>query len=113
GTQKRCFCDVRDAVRALIGLADCPGAVGGIYNVGGTEETSILALAGRIRDLARSRSEIALVPYEKVYGAGFEDVPRRVPDISRIGRLLGWRPEMRLDETLAAAIEAGKDDAGR
>ncbi len=112
GSQRRCFCDVRDAIRALIGMAESPAAAGGIYNVGGTEEISILELAGRIKELARSRSDIALIPYAEVYGEAFEDVPRRVPDISRIGRLLGWRPEIPLDETLAATVEFERSTAG-
>lgn len=100
GTQTRCFCHVADAVRAIVGLADEPQAVGRVFNVGATEEISILDLARRVIDLLDSTSEIVLVPYDQVYNAGFEDMARRVPDISRIRQLIGWQPELSLDQII-------------
>jgi UDP-glucose 4-epimerase len=100
GTQSRCFCHVADVVRAVIGLSQAPEAVGRVFNVGSTEETSILALAERVIELLGSSSEIALVPYEQVYGRGFEDTLRRVPDTERIRQLLGWAPARSLDDII-------------
>lgn len=100
GTQSRCFCDVRDVVAALIGLTQHPDAAGRVYNVGSTEEITIRALAERIIMLTGSASSIRSVPYSEAYAPGFEDMQRRVPDISRIQALLGWRPRYTLDEIL-------------
>lgn len=104
GTQSRCFCDVRDIVRALLGLAEHPKAPGQVYNIGGTDELSIRDLAARVKRLTGSRSKIAFVPYAKAYAPGFEDLQRRVPDVSRIRKLLAWRPEHSLEQTLSAVI---------
>ena len=100
GSQRRCFCDVQDVVRAIIALSLHPDAPGRTYNVGNTEEISILGLAERVRDQLGSASEIIMIPYEKAYAPGFEDMQRRVPDISRVQSLVGWRPEITLAETL-------------
>lgn len=105
GRQTRCFLDVRDAVRAIIGLAEAPAAVGQVFNVGSTEEISILALAQRVKTLTASPSKIVFIPYEQAYEEGFEDFQRRVPDISKIERLLGYRPQYSLDETLQSVID--------
>ena len=105
GSQSRCFTHVSDAVRALLQLMENPDAVGNVFNVGATEEVSILALAERVKAMTRSSSDIVLVPYDRAYEAGFEDMPRRVPDISKIGALTGWRPRTTLDETLHSVIE--------
>jgi UDP-glucose 4-epimerase len=105
GRQTRCFLDVRDAVRAITGLAEAPAAVGQVFNVGSTEEISILALAQRVKTLTTSPSEIVFIPYEQAYEEGFEDFQRRVPDISKIERLLGYRPQYSLDETLQSVID--------
>ena len=102
GTQRRCFCDVRDVVQAVVGLAHHPGAVGRVFNVGSEEEISINDLAARVKAAAGSKSAITHVPYETAYAPGFEDMARRVPDISRVKALLGWTPRRTLDETLAA-----------
>ncbi len=104
GKQTRCFCHVRDVVRALILLASAPSPVGGVYNIGSQEEVTILALAERIKALSGSRSQIVLVPYEQAYGAGYEDTRRRLPDISRIRAAVGWQPELRLDDILRDVI---------
>jgi UDP-glucose 4-epimerase len=100
GRQSRCFCDVSDTVRALADLAGHPDAVGRVFNVGSSEETTILALAERVKTATGSRSPIQLIPYDQAYAPGFEDMRRRVPDTSRIQRLCGWRPRLTLDDIL-------------
>lgn len=105
GSQTRCFCHVSDVAEALIGLAAHPDTPGQIFNVGSTEETTILALARLILELTGSQSRIELVPFESVYGPGFEDMHRRVPDISRIQNVLGWTPKKSLREAVADVIE--------
>jgi UDP-glucose 4-epimerase len=104
GTQKRCFCNVRDVVTAVLGLLDSPRAVGQVYNVGSQEEVSIRELAERVRSAAGSDSRIVNVPYDQAYEQGFEDMQRRVPDISKIRMLTGWEPRILLDETLREVI---------
>ena len=106
GKQTRTFCDVRDTVDAFVGLAEHPEAVGAVFNVGSDAELSILELASRVIQRLGSRSDVRLVPYEEVFVPGFDDVKRRVPDVTRIGRLLGWRAEIPLVET----IDAIRDD---
>lgn len=105
GSQSRCFCDVRDVVSAIIGLAEHPTSPGRVYNVGGVEEIGIGKLAERIKAATGSTSEISLVPYSEAYPPGFEDMHRRVPDISRVGKLIGWRPTVGLDEILQRVID--------
>lgn len=115
GLQSRCFCDVEDVTRALIGLSECPEAVGKVFNVGSTHEVSILELARRILVLTDSDKPVAddrrirFVPYERAYESGFEDTRRRVPDISRIGKTIGWYPRVPLDETLRRVIAYSRD----
>lgn len=104
GSQSRCFSAVHDVVRGVLLLADAPGAVGEVFNIGTDEEITITALAGRIRDLCHSESAIEHVPYEHVYGRSFEDMLRRVPSLEKIGRLVGYRPEIRLDRLLEMTI---------
>jgi UDP-glucose 4-epimerase len=101
GTQSRCFCDVADVVRALIGLAFHEQSPGRVYNIGGSQETTILGLAEKVKGVAGSKSSIEMVPYSEAYAPGFEDMQRRVPNTSRIESLLGWKPEYTLDQTLA------------
>ena len=105
GQQTRCFCYVGDTVRALIALLDHPDAVGKVFNVGNPQEVSILELAQRVVKLAESSSPIMLVPYEHAYEAGFEDMRRRVPDISRLTALTGFRPTLDLDDIIRTVIE--------
>jgi UDP-glucose 4-epimerase len=105
GDQSRCFCHVQDAVRGLLGLMDHPGSVGLPYNVGRPEETSINHLAERIITMTGSSSPVVHVPYEQAYEEGFEDMERRVPDISRVHSLTGWQPDLTLDDILADVIE--------
>jgi nucleoside-diphosphate-sugar epimerase len=105
GKQTRCFGYVGDVVGALTKLMDHPEAVGKVFNVGSNEEISILALAERVKKLTQSKSEIVFVPYDEAYEEGFEDMPRRVPDISKVGDLIGFRPEMSLDGILNTVID--------
>lgn len=103
GRQTRCFADVNDSVRALVLLADHPGAVGQVFNVGNPEEVSIGDLAKLVKKLARSESEIRLVPYDEAYQPGFEDMDRRVPNIQKIARL-GFAPRIKLREIVQRVI---------
>jgi UDP-glucose 4-epimerase len=104
GSQSRCFADVTDVVGALVKLMDHPGAVGEVFNIGSNEEVTIGELAEMVKVLTGSASEIVLIPYEQAYEAGFEDMPRRVPDISKVGRLVGFRPRVSLEEILLRVI---------
>ncbi len=108
GRQRRCFCDVRDAVQAIYGLAGCEEAPGRVYNIGSTEEISILELARRVKELAGSSSTVKMIPYEEAYAPGFEDMLRRVPDISRIQELLGWQPQRTLEDVLGWIMQNGR-----
>ncbi len=104
GTQTRCFGYVGDIVGALVKLMDDPAAIGQVFNIGSNEEISIIELAERIKELTKSDSEIVLMPYDEAYEEGFEDMPRRVPDISKISAQVGFRPEMSLDRILEKVI---------
>jgi UDP-glucose 4-epimerase len=124
GEQTRCFCDVEDAVRALIGLAEEPRAVGQLFNIGSTEEISINALARLILQIideegaapspspegpatspaAGGPAPIRHIPYDEAYAGGFEDMRRRVPDIGRIGAAISWQPTISLRETLRKVV---------
>ncbi len=105
GKQTRCFGYVGDVVGALIKLMDHDEAVGQVFNIGSNEEITILDLAQRIKKLTRSDSEIVFVPYDEAYEEGFEDMPRRVPDIAKVHELVGFRPEMTLDGILQSVME--------
>ena len=105
GTQSRSFTYVGDVVRAMVALINEPKAVGQVFNIGNGREITISALAERIRDLTGSASPIVTIPYEQAYEAGFEDMPRRVPAISKIQALVGYSPTVELDEILARVID--------
>ena len=105
GKQTRSFSHVADIVGALLKLVAEPRAVGQVINIGNTQEVSIRALAERVRDLTGSQSPIKLVPYDEAYESGFEDMPRRVPDLTRIEGLIGYRPRYSLDDILTQVIE--------
>jgi UDP-glucose 4-epimerase len=105
GTQSRSFTYVGDVVRAVVALIDTPAAVGQVFNIGNGQEISINALAEKVRALTGSTSEIVRIPYEQAYEAGFEDMPRRVPDISKISGLIGYAPTVDLDEILTRVID--------
>jgi len=100
GQQTRCFCDVSDTVQALTGLAEHEEAVGRVFNIGASEEVSILELAQRVKLATGSQSPIQLIPYDEAYAPGFEDMRRRVPDTTRVRELLGWQPQIPLDTIL-------------
>ena len=106
GSQSRCFCHVKDVVRALCDLMSRDDTAGEVFNIGSIEEISILDLAHRVRAAASSESEVILVPYDEAYEPGFEDMPRRVPDLSKIERVLGWVPTRTLDEILEDVIQS-------
>jgi UDP-glucose 4-epimerase len=105
GQQSRSFTYVGDVVRAMVALIDEPRAVGQVFNIGNGYEITIGDLAERIRALAGSQSEIVRIPYDQAYEAGFEDMPRRVPDISKIKALVAYAPTVELDEILTRVIE--------
>jgi UDP-glucose 4-epimerase len=105
GTQSRCFGHVSDVVRALVELSQEEQALGKVFNIGSNQEISILELAQRVRELSNSFSEIQLVPYEEAYGEGFEDMCRRVPDISRIQQLIDYRPTHTIDQIIQSVID--------
>ncbi len=122
GQQSRCFLHVFDAVHAIMGLAACPDAVGQVFNVGSTEEVTILELAKRVLhavDLVTANGQrggpatigapdprMTFMPYDQVYGAGFEDMPRRLPDVAKINQYIGWRAELTLDDILRDVIKS-------
>jgi len=100
GTQSRCFGYVGDVVNAMIALMDHPEAVGQIFNIGSNEEISIMELAKKVKAIAGSQSEIVKIPYEEAYEQGFEDMARRVPDLTKIKKLIGYTPKIKLDEII-------------
>jgi nucleoside-diphosphate-sugar epimerase len=104
GTQSRSFTYVGDVVRAMVALINEPRAVGQVFNIGNGNEISMGALALRIKELTGSRSEIVFIPYDQAYEAGFEDMPRRVPDIAKIRALIGYEPTVELDEILTRVV---------
>jgi len=104
GTQSRSFTYVGDVVRAMVALIDEPRAIGQVFNIGNGSEITIRDLAERIKALTASTSEIVTIPYDQAYEAGFEDMPRRVPDISKIRALVGYEPTVHLDEILGRVI---------
>jgi len=105
GTQSRSFTYVGDVVRAMVALINEPRAVGQVFNIGNGNEITIRDLAAKVKSMTGSASDIVTIPYDQAYEAGFEDMPRRVPDISRIRELIGYAPTVELDETLAKVIE--------
>lgn len=105
GKQTRCFGYVGDVVGALIKLLDTSDSVGQVYNIGSTEEISIAKLAEKIKELTKSDSEIVFMPYDEAYEEGFEDMPRRVPDTSKIKKLVGFEPKMKLEGILQSVID--------
>ena len=104
GKQTRVFCHVNDAVRGLLALADSQKSIGDVFNVGGVGEISIKDLAAKVIQATGSKSEIKLLDYQKAYPAGFEDMARRVPDITKIKSVIGWQPEHDIDSIIADVI---------
>ena len=105
GKQSRCFVHVKDVIGALIKLMEHPQAIGSVFNVGGQEEVTIEDLARQVIDVTKSASKITYVPYEEAYEEGFEDMPRRVPDIGKIRRLIGFQPTMNLREIIEDVVQ--------
>jgi UDP-glucose 4-epimerase len=112
GKQSRCFTHVADVVRALIGLMENEAAInnnaGNVFNIGNNNEITIADLAKQVREMCNSKSEIVYIPYEKAYEQGFEDMPRRVPDIGKISASIGWKPTIPLPQILTDVIEYHK-----
>jgi UDP-glucose 4-epimerase len=106
GTQSRSFTYVADVVDALVKLAQEPRAVGEVFNIGNVEEVTIRDLAERVKRITGSGSPVTLVPYDEAYEAGFEDMPRRVPDISKVAGLVGYQPRLGLDEIICRVVES-------
>lgn len=113
GQQQRCFCNVQDVVDAIVRLADTPEALGQVFNIGSSEEVTIMQLAERVRDRADSASPIELIPYEQAYEAGFEDFRRRVPSLEKINHFTGWQPTTSLDETIDQIIAYQREELKR
>ena len=102
GEQSRCFCNVKDTIEALIGLTENEECVGEVFNIGSSEEISIVELANRIKEITNSSSEITFVPYEEAYSDGFEDMMRRVPDTQKVHHFTSWKSTISLNETVKA-----------
>jgi UDP-glucose 4-epimerase len=110
GTQTRCFCHVHDVVRALADLMERDDLYGEVFNIGAEEEISIADLAARVREIVGNDVPITYVPYDEAYEEGFEDMHRRVPDISKIGSVLGWAPTKSLEQ-IVRDVEAHQREA--
>jgi len=105
GRQSRAFTHVFDVVGALLKVVAAPEAIGQVINVGNTQEVSILQLAERVRELSGSKSTITFTPYDQAYESGFEDMPRRVPDLTKITKMIGYRPQYTLDDILVQVLD--------
>jgi UDP-glucose 4-epimerase len=105
GTQSRAFTHVADVVGALLKLVVKPEAIGQVINIGNSEEVTMTRLAERVRELSGSKSPIKMVPYDEAYESGFEDMPRRVPDLTKISRMIGYKTEHTLDDILVQVID--------
>jgi UDP-glucose 4-epimerase len=112
GLQTRCFCHVADVVRALAGLIGEERAYGSVFNVGATTEMTILELAQRVLTATDSSSTIRLTPYEEAYGEGFEDMYRRIPDITKLQRLIGWSPALSIEDMIADVVAYQRSGSG-
>jgi UDP-glucose 4-epimerase len=110
GRQTRSFAFVSDIVRALLMLADCPAAIGQVINVGNPEEISIADLANLVKKIAHSDSEIQCIPYDEAYQPGFEDMHRRVPNIGKVTKLVGFKPEVKLREIVIRVVSARRQE---
>jgi UDP-glucose 4-epimerase len=104
GGQSRCFCHVHDTVEGLLRVLDAPEAIGQVFNVGALNETTIMGLAETVVRITGSSSPIRRLSYEEAYEPGFEDMERRIPDISKMARVLGWHPRRSLDEIVADVV---------
>jgi UDP-glucose 4-epimerase len=111
GNQTRCFCHVADVIGALIAIIDHPASVGEVFNIGSTEEVSILELAKRVKQIAGAKSDIVHVPYGEAYEEGFEDMPRRVPDTTKVREFIGFQPTKSLQQIIESVIEYQRERA--
>jgi UDP-glucose 4-epimerase len=111
GSQTRCFTWVGDVVSAMSALIETPASAGEVFNIGNPEEISIRDLAHRVRNATGSSSSIQYAPYSDVFDASFEDMPRRVPDIAKISALVGYRPQVRLDDIIRRTVDFWSQDA--
>jgi UDP-glucose 4-epimerase len=107
GSQTRVFCHVNDSIKALLSIANNNDCIGEVFNIGGKLEISIIELANIIIKLLNSKSTITLISYEKAYRKGFEDMLRRVPDISKIEKFVNWRPEIDLEQIILDVAHDG------
>ena len=105
GSQSRCFAHVSDVVGALTRLSEKEEALGKVFNIGSNEEITILELAEKVKSMTSSKSKIGFVPYDEAYEEGFEDMPRRVPDLSRIQSLIGYQPSKDLEQIIQSVID--------
>lgn len=108
GQQSRCFAHVQDIIEALLQLMLCQKARGQVINIGNNQEITILALAERVKKLTGSSSPIVKIPYDQAYGEGFDDMRRRVPDLSKVHNLIGYQPKRDLDQIIRDVIESQK-----
>jgi UDP-glucose 4-epimerase len=106
GQQRRVFCHVKDAIKAVIALSNSDKAIGEVFNLGGIGEVSILELAKLVIDITNSKSKINFIEYQNAYLTGYEDVERRVPDINKIRKYTGWEPEIKLSATIIDVVES-------
>jgi UDP-glucose 4-epimerase len=106
GSQSRVFCHVEDAVRAVLSLLDSDSTIGDYFNVGGVGEVTIKQLAEQIIKLTNSKSGIKFIPYSDAYPAGFEDMQRRVPDVSKINKAVSWSPTHTLDSIIDSVAKS-------
>jgi UDP-glucose 4-epimerase len=104
GNQIRCFCHVKDTVRAILAVADSGDAIGQVFNIGHNQQISIMELARKVIFITGSKSEIKNISYSQAYPDGYEDMQHRVPDISKIYNVLGWKPEIELDEIIRDVV---------
>lgn len=111
GMQSRCFTCVEDVVNAIVELSEVPQAVGCVFNIGSDNEITILDLARQVKALAKSKSEIQFIPYDEAYQEGFEDMPRRVPDITRIRELIGYQPTKSIEDIIRSTLAFLQDSA--
>ena len=109
GSQSRVFCHVEDSVKAVLTLVDTDSTIGDYFNVGGTGETTIKQLAEQVIERTQSASEIKYIPYTDAYPAGFEDMQRRVPDISKIKKAIGWEPTHSLNSIIDSVASSLKN----
>jgi UDP-glucose 4-epimerase len=109
GTQTRSFTHVKDVVKALIKLMEEPKAEGDVFNVGNDHEISIKDLAMKVKEMTKSPSQIEFIPYEKAYGPGFEDMERRCPNVEKLAKLTGFKPNRDLDSIIQSVIDYFKE----